>query len=185
MLVNRRAFGFLGVGLVACAAGNSPAFASPSSGMGSFSVFRGLSKSGHQDLIGGYFDHNIDGFDGPMWRGRMSQNYYAVVPSAMALGASNFEDMQSAFSVDFMVNAQTDQTLPIHLRNRLRSAMSVIPAFDEGAGAMQKPVFNEHLNYLVSGFVRMLSQVKEGYLGSNLDLSNGRFQWDRFPRLTI
>lgn len=185
MILNRRAFGFLGVGVVACATGSFPSLASPSSAMGSFRVFQGLSEPRHQDLIRGYFNHNIDGFDGPMWRGKMSQNYFAVVPAALALGVSNFEDMQSAFSVEFMVNAQTNQTIPVHLRNRMRAAISVIPSFDENKGTTQEPVFNEHLTYLVSGFVRLFAQVKEGYLGSNLDMVNGRFQWDRFPRLAI
>lgn len=184
MNLNRRAFGFLGLGVVACAAGTSPVLAS-SSGKGSFNIYRGLNKSRHGELIGGYFDHNIDGLDGPMWRGRMTQNYFAVVPSAFALGASSFEDVQKAFSVDFMVNAQADQALPPHLKRRLFSAMSVLPAFDENKGTHQKPIFNEQMTYLVSGFKRMLSQVREGYPGSDLDLLNGRFQWERFPRLAI
>jgi hypothetical protein len=185
MLLSRRSFTVLVTGFAAISAGGIPAFASVSTRENGFDTFRGLSQARHHELVRGYVEQNIDGFDGAMWAGRMARNYLSVVPAALKSGASSFDDVKRAFSIEFLVSAQRDERLPVPMRNRLRSTISVIPAYDEAKGTEQDEIFHDHLNFMFSGFDKMLSELSAGYPGSTLDMVNGAFDWARASVLQV
>lgn len=185
MLLNRRSFTVLATGIVACGAAGVPVLASPLPRADAFETFRGLTQAGHHELVCGYVRQNMAGFDGPMWAGRMAQNYLSVLPAALASGASSFEEVKRAFSLDFLVSAQRDERLPAHMRSRLRSAISVIPAYDEAKGTEQSEIFHDHLNFMFSGFGRMFFELSVGYPGSACDMAKGAFAWERTSQLLV
>ncbi|WP_171049027.1 hypothetical protein [Rhizobium sp. MHM7A] len=185
MLLNRRSFTVLSTAMVTCVAAGIRAVASPLRQEDAFETFRRLSQDAHLELVSGFVRQNMAGSDGPMWTGRMSQNYISVLPAALASGASSFDEVKRAFSLDFLVSAQRDERVPAFMRNRLRSAISVIPAYDEAKGTEQGEIFHDHLNFMFSGFGRMISELSVGYPGSARDMANGVFDWERTSELLL
>ncbi len=112
------------------------------------------------------------------------QNYASVVPAALASGASSFSEVARAFSLEFLLAAQQDESLPAYMRSRLRGTVSVIPAYDEANGFRQSEIFHEHLNFMFRNFNQLFAELAVGYPGSSRDMRTGAFDWTKTSGLS-
>jgi hypothetical protein len=144
-----------------------------------FEAFSDLSDSGRGRLVTDYRRHYDDDIGIGMWGGRFQQNFAAVVPAALALGASDFGSIKAAFSQRFLVTGEMDDRLPLPLRTRLRAAASVIPGYDPPRGAEQGPVFEARHTFIAMHMVRLLDHLSADYPGAAADIKAGRFDWSR------
>lgn len=147
-----------------------------------FEVYRHLTFEQHKDLVWGWVQKIDRHQDGAMWSGRMCQNYMSVAPAALILGARSFDEVADAFSLQFLLQARSDERLAHHLQRRAQSALSVIPTFDEDQGLNQRQIFVDHFEFMASRFKFKLDLLKTGYHGSGRDMKFGRYDWDRVPR---
>lgn len=184
MPVTRRTFGALATGALALTAFGAPCFSFSIKEYGDFETFRGLSQDKHFELVGGFVRENMQRFDGAMWSGRMMQNYASVVPAALASEASSFSEVARAFSLEFLLAAQQDESLPAYMRSRLEGAVGAIPAYDEAKGNDQSEIFHDHLNFMFRNFDRLFAELTIGYPGAARDMRNGNFDWTRTARLS-
>lgn len=176
-MITRRSI--LGLAGAAGAAIAFPWQASAATDASVFKAFRDLSDYGRGQLVSDYRRHYDDEIGIGMWGGRFQQNFAAVVPAALALGASDFGSVKAAFSQRFLVTGELDDRLPQHLRTRLGAAASVIPGHDPSRGAKQGPVFEARHTFIAMHMVRLLDHLSAGYPGAAADIRAGRFDWSR------
>ena len=87
--------------------------------------------------------------------------------------------LRKALTLDYVVAAHGDDTLPNHVRSAVDNAVRVPFGFNQDAGAHQVETYMQAHDFIRLHMTRMLDHVEKGYPGSTADIRRGQLDWAR------